>query len=119
HKSAFDYKFAPEFQIENYLSYQGDKFTRRFDANSFLYLTRAIDYYDRRSLAGSRSQYLFSSFTSDWIYPSHQSESMHAMALEAGCQSEHRVIDLPYGHDAFLLDGQFQGELVDAFLRCE
>jgi len=118
-KSAFDYTFKTEFQIESYLSYQGDKFTRRFDANSFLHLTRAIDYYERSSLHGSRSQYLFTSFTSDWIYPSHQSESMHAMALQAGCRSHHHVIDLPYGHDAFLLDGQLQGELVERFLQSE
>lgn len=115
-KESFDYTFGTEFQIESYLSYQGDKFTKRFDANSFLYLTRAIDYYDRRSLKGSQSEYLFTSFTSDWIYPSHQSESMHAMALEAGCTSQHHVIDLPYGHDAFLLDGTLQGELLAMFL---
>jgi len=115
-KSSFDYTFDKEFQIESYLSYQGDKFTKRFDANSFLHLTRAIDYYERKSLAGSRSEYLFTSFTSDWIYPSHQSESMHAMALEAGCQSEHHVIDLPYGHDAFLLDGELQGDVLSRFL---
>jgi homoserine O-acetyltransferase/O-succinyltransferase len=115
-KASFAYTFDHEFQIESYLSYQGDKFTRRFDANSFLYLTRAIDYYDRRSLKGSSSEYLFTSFTSDWIYPSHQSESMHSMALAAGCKSAHHVIDLPYGHDAFLLDGTLQGELVRTFL---
>jgi homoserine O-acetyltransferase len=115
-KEAFDYRFGTEFQVESYLSHQGDKFTGRFDANSFLYLTRAIDYYDRRSLAGSKSEYLFASFTSDWLYPSHQSESMHSIALEAGCVSEHHVIDLPYGHDAFLLDGQYQGDLLKNFL---
>ncbi len=115
-KKAFDYTFGNEFQVESYLSYQGDKFTRRFDANSFLYLTRAIDYYERTSLQGSRSEYLFTSFTSDWIYPPHQSESLHAMALVAACKSEHHLIDLPYGHDAFLLDGELQGELLSKFL---
>jgi homoserine O-acetyltransferase len=79
-------------------------------------LTRALDYFDLRSLEGSNSEYLFVSFTSDWLYPSHQSESMHAMALAAGCESVHHVIDLPYGHDAFLLDGELQGELVRRFL---
>ena len=116
-KERFDFTFETEFQIESYLSHQGDKFTKRFDANSFLYLTRAIDYYECLGLSGSQSEYLFTSFTSDWIYPSHQSESMHSMALQAGCQSEHHVIDLPYGHDAFLLDGELQGELVARFLE--
>jgi homoserine O-acetyltransferase len=115
-KANFDYTFENEFQIESYLSYQGDKFTKRFDANSFLYLTRAIDYYDRRSLQGSSSEYLFTSFTSDWLYPSYQSEAMHSMALTAGCQSRHEVVDLPYGHDAFLLDGELQGQLLREFL---
>jgi homoserine O-acetyltransferase len=115
-KASFDYTFGKEFQIESYLSYQGDKFTKRFDANSFLYLTRAIDYYDRRTLEGSNSEYLFTSFTSDWLYPSYQSEAMHAMALSGGCQSSHQVIDLPYGHDAFLLDGELQGGYLREFL---
>lgn len=116
-KERFDYRLGTEFQVESYLSHQGDKFTQRFDANSFLYLTRAIDYYDRRSLAGSKSSYLFTSFTSDWLYPSHQSEAMHRMALAAGRRSAHHVIDLPYGHDAFLLDGDRQGALVHGFLK--
>ena len=116
-KQSFDYTFGKEFQIESYLSYQGDKFTKRFDANSFLYLTRAIDYYDCRTLEASQTDYLFTSFTSDWIYPSYQSEGMHSMALAAGCKSAHHVIDLPYGHDAFLLDGELQGEHVRSFLQ--
>lgn len=115
-KHSFDYTFEKEFQIESYLSHQGDKFTKRFDANSFLYLTRAIDYYDRRSLEGSKSEYLFTSFTSDWLYPSYQSEAMHSMATSAGCTGAHHVIDLPYGHDAFLLDGDLQGEVIGVFL---
>ena len=116
-KESFSYSFGPEFQVESYLSYQGDKFTSRFDANSFLYLTRALDYFERTSLAGSTTQYLFVSFTSDWLYPSHQSETMHALARSAGCESVHHVIDLPFGHDAFLLDGDLQGEVVRRFLK--
>lgn len=115
-KNRFDYHLDVEFQVESYLSYQGDKFTRRFDANSFLYLTRAIDYYERASLEGSQSEYLFTSFNSDWIYPSGQSKELHAMALAAGCRSEWHDIDLPMGHDAFLLDGERQGALVREFL---
>lgn len=112
-----DYRMGIEFQVESYLSYQGDKFAKRFDANSLLYLTRAIDYYERSSFEGSTSEYLFTSFTSDWIYPSHQSLEMHDLALAAGCRSQWHDIDLPYGHDAFLLDGERQGALVRDFLE--
>jgi homoserine O-acetyltransferase len=115
-KSNFDYTLGTEFEVESYLRYQGHKFTNRFDANSLLYVTRAIDYYDLKSLEGSHAEYLFVSFTTDWLYPSYQSEAMHQMALRAGCTSQHAVIDLPYGHDAFLLDGFYQGELVRDFL---
>jgi homoserine O-acetyltransferase/O-succinyltransferase len=115
-KEAFDYHLGTEFQVESYLSYQGDKFTKRFDANSLLYLSRAIDYYSCDSLAGVETEFLFTSFTSDWIYPTHQSAYLHRMALEAGCKSTHVEIDLPYGHDAFLLDGTHQGALVREFL---
>jgi homoserine O-acetyltransferase len=116
-KEAPDYRLGVEYAVESYLAHQGEKFTTRFDANSLLYLTRAIDYFDRRSFAGSRSEYLFTSFTSDWIYPSRQSEEMHGLALEAGCASQWSEIDLPFGHDAFLLDGEFQGALVRRFLE--
>lgn len=116
-KSAFDYRLATEFQVESYLAHQGEKFTRRFDANSLLYLTRALDYYERTELEGSRSEYLFTSFDSDWIYPTHQSRELHAMAVSAGCRSAHHEISLPFGHDAFLLDGEHQGALVRDFME--
>jgi homoserine O-acetyltransferase len=116
-KEKFDYHHGVEFQVESYLSYQGDKFTKRFDANSFLYLTKAIDYYELASFEGSKSEYLFTSFTSDWIYPSHQSKELHEMAQNAGCRSDWHDIDLPMGHDAFLLDGEKQGLLVRQFLE--
>lgn len=108
--------FGPQFEAESYLSYQGDKFTKRFDANSLLYLTKAIDLYDCRSLQGSKSEYLFVSFTSDWLYPPHQAEELHGMAMEAGCKSRWANIDLPFGHDAFLLDGEKQGGELRKFL---
>src|SRR5579862_1449565 len=96
-KDNLDYSLGTEFQIESYLNYQGDKFARRFDANSFLYLTKAIDWFDRKSLQGSESSYLFTSFTTDWLYPSHQSEELRQMALAAGRPSKHLDIDLPMG----------------------
>ncbi len=115
-KDQFSYGFETEFQVESYLRYQGDKFTKRFDANSLLYVTKAIDYYERASLAAAQAEFLFTSFTSDWLYPTYQSEAMHQMALEAGLQSQHHIVDLPYGHDAFLLDAVHQGRLVQDFL---
>jgi homoserine O-acetyltransferase len=111
-----DFRPYPQRQVESYLNYQGDKFTGRFDANSFIVLTRAIDLYECRSLEGSTTEFLFTSFTSDWIYPSRQSRELHEMALAAGCRSAWVEIDLPYGHDAFLLDDRRQGPLVRKLL---
>lgn len=110
------YDLKPEFEVQTYLAHQGEKFSKRFDPNSFLVLSRAIDYYERSSFAGSNSAYLFTSFTSDWLYPSYQSERCHALAMGAGRPSQWVDIDLPYGHDAFLLDGEKQGLAVRRFL---
>ncbi len=115
-KEAFTYDLGVEFQVESYLGYQGDRFTKRFDANSLLVLTKAIDYYDLISMSGSQSKYLFVSFSTDWLYPSHQSAELQVMAQAAGLVSRHVEIDLPYGHDAFLLDGELQGNVLREFL---
>ncbi len=115
-KEAFDYKLGVEFEVESYLNYQGDKFTTRFDANSLLIFSKAVDYYRVESLVGSESDYLVASFSTDWLYPPHQSEAIHQMALRAGCRSRHLQIDLPYGHDAFLLDAEYQGAALTRFL---
>lgn len=110
------YHHGVEFQIESYLNYQGDKFTSRFDAGSLVHLTKAIDRYCCSSLGGSTSEYLIVSFSSDWIYPTHQSIELQKMAFEAGCKATHVEITSALGHDAFLLDGDEQGALVRRFL---
>lgn len=123
-EDAFQQKFGREkqvtgeeqFQVESYLNYQGDKFTHRFDAGSLVVLTKAIDSYCCESLAPAQCRYLFTSFNSDWLYPSHQSRELHELAQAAGKVSDWHDISLPYGHDAFLLDGIFQGDLVSGFL---
>jgi homoserine O-acetyltransferase len=107
---------AEVFEVESYLSYQGDRFNDRFDANSLVMLSNAIDGYDCRSLAGSNTEFLVVSFTSDWIYPPAQSKEIHEAAVDAGCRSEWHNLDLPGGHDSFLLDGTHQGELFRSFL---
>lgn len=108
-RGEFHRDFGPEFAVESYLSYQGEKFAGRFDANSLLYLTRAIDYFECPSLAGADAEFLVTAFTSDWIYPVHQSEAIAAHARAGGNPVRLEVIDLPYGHDAFLVDGEEQG----------
>lgn len=125
-EAAFDAKFGrtirtgtgpdAQFEVASYLNYQGDKFTARFDANSLLVLTRAIDAYACTSLEGSQAQYLVTSFTSDWLYPVHQSETVHRLALAAGRPSRHSIIEHSGGHDAFLLDDQRQADEVRQFL---
>jgi homoserine O-acetyltransferase len=79
-------------------------------------LTRAIDYYDCKDLAGVDSEFLLTSFTSDWLYPTHQSIEVEQMALDAGLKTRREEIDLPYGHDAFLLDGEEQAAIARDFL---
>ena len=112
-----DYAAFEPFQVESYLQYQGEKFTQRFDAGSFVALSNAIDRYDCDSLSSAKAKFLVTSFTSDWIYPSHQSAAIAALARSAGLPAAHAEIDLPYGHDAFLLDDLHQADLVREFLR--
>lgn len=121
--AAFERKFgrrrqdgSDQFQVESYLSYQGDKFGQRFDAGSLVVLSRAIDDYDLRSLQGARARFLFTSFSSDWLYPSRQSEELHQMARAADRPSHHELIYVDMGHDAFLLDDVHQARVVQEFL---
>jgi homoserine O-acetyltransferase len=117
----------PEFEVESYLRYQADSFVRRFDANTYLYTSRALTYFDlaRQYGGGSLSQAfrdisartLLIAFSSDWLYPPSGSEEI-AGALEAlGKDVELHVIDAPYGHDCFLLEEARQTPLIRKFLR--
>ncbi|MGI8923736.1 MAG: homoserine O-acetyltransferase MetX [Fimbriimonadales bacterium] len=115
-RDAVSLSFGPEFAVESYLNYQGDKFNERFDANSYLHLTRAANFFDLRSLEGAQSEFLFVSFTSDTLYPPELAEELKRLAQAAGCKAEVAVIDQPYGHDSFLLDGEGQGSAILAFL---
>lgn len=111
-KNAFEHTFGVEFEVESYLRYQGAKFTDRFDANSYLYLTKALNYYDLsqgfNSLSDafhhSRAKYLVLSFSTDWLYPSYMSEAMVMAMIKAGCYCSYAEIDTQAGHDAFLLE---------------
>jgi homoserine O-acetyltransferase len=112
-----DFAPGPRFAVESYLNYQGDKFVDRFDANSFLTLTRAANLYDLQFLTGASCDFLFIAFTSDTLFPIEMSEELHSLATTAGCDSEIGIVDLPFGHDGFLLDGEQQGTTIGNFLK--
>jgi homoserine O-acetyltransferase len=116
----------PEFEVESYLRHQADSFVKRFDANTYLYTSRALSYFDLarqygggnlvRALSTVRARALLIAFSSDWLYPPAGSEEL-ADALEANGQDvELHVIDAPYGHDCFLLEEARQTPLIRAFL---
>lgn len=105
-----------QFQVESYLNHQGDKFPLRFDANSFIVVSNAIDAYECKALPALQTEFLFTSFTSDILYPSWQSRELLELAIGSGCEAKWVDIDLPYGHDAFLLDDVHQAQSVRQYL---
>lgn len=124
HVTAADY-FTTEFQVESYLSYQGQKFIERFDANSYLYITKAMDNYDLPARYGGLSsafresehvKYLVTSITSDWLFPTTQSMDMVKAMLGNDLDVTFYEIESKYGHDAFLLETETLTKLVSAFL---
>jgi homoserine O-acetyltransferase len=123
-KEELGYNISKDFEVEGYLEYRGQSFVERFDANSYLYLTKAMDYFDltedNASLAdvlqGVKSDFLVISFTSDWLYPSEQSR-MLVRALKANDVGVSYVeLDSDYGHDAFLVDFGDQTKVVANYL---
>jgi homoserine O-acetyltransferase/O-succinyltransferase len=115
-ESASGYKYSTqdvEFQIESYLRYQGDKFAEYFDANTYLLITRALDYFDPASafggnlsqaLAKAQSKFLVVSFTTDWRFSPKRSREIVKALLDNQRVVSYAEIDAPHGHDAFLLD---------------
>jgi homoserine O-acetyltransferase len=116
----------PEFQIESYLRHQADNFVKRFDANTYLYTSRALSYFDlAREFGGGdlvaavrnvRARTLLLSFSSDWLYPPGDAEELAAALRAAGKHVELNVIDAPYGHDCFLLEEARQTPIIRRFL---
>jgi len=116
----------PEFEVESYLRHQADTFVRRFDANTYLYMSRALSYFDLarqygqgrldRAIRDVSARTLLISFSSDWLYPPSGSEELAAALQAAGKDVELHVIDAPYGHDCFLLEEARQTPVIRAFL---
>jgi homoserine O-acetyltransferase len=119
----YSFKFGADFEVEGYLRYRGDSFVKRFDANSYLYITKAIDYFD---LADGKlvsrdkpidTRFLVISFKSDWLYPSHQSQEI-VRQLKAGViEATSCEIASTYGHDSFLVEIEEQTHLIRHFLE--
>ncbi len=113
-----------QFEVESYLRYRGSQFVDRFDANSYLYITKAMDYYDltaeRHSLSAAfenvKARFLVISFTSDWLYPSYQSLEIVRALRGRNCDVAYCELPSNYGHDAFLVNVAEQAELVRGFL---
>ncbi len=125
-KQELSFDFLADFQVESYLHHQGQVFTKRFDANSYLYITKAIDYFDltdmgarplEDALGGVKAAFLIIAFSSDWLYPAPQNKEI-ADALRAhNLEVSYCVLDSPFGHDAFLIDPKHQTHLITHFLR--
>ncbi len=121
----FGYNFNVEFQVESYLHYKGDVFIKRFDANSYLYITKAIDYFDlteggkislAQALRPVKAKFLVLSFSSDWLYPPSQSQEV-VRALKINNQAvAYCEIKSDYGHDSFLLPNPTMQQMVANFL---
>ena len=125
-KKDFSFNFDADFQVESYLRYQGTKFVERFDANSFLYITKASDYFALDDQHGSGSlveafskaggKFLVVSFTSDWLYPTYQSKALVQAMKKNGLDVSFCEIEAEWGHDAFLLPNERLAAMVKGFL---
>lgn len=124
-KQQLDFTFDVNFQVESYLRYQGMSFVDRFDANSYLYITKAMDYFDvqgkygclARAFKNSMAKFLVISFSSDWLFPPEQSKDIVRSLMNIGKEVTYCNIKSPYGHDAFLLESEQQMKIIKSFLN--
>jgi homoserine O-acetyltransferase len=121
----YSYDFNSEFAVETYLDYQGQSFVERFDANSYLYITKASDYFDLEkdygslaaAFANTKSRFLIISFASDWLFTPEQSKAIVDALAAGGKDVSYCDIASPYGHDAFLLEPEILGSFIGGFLN--
>ncbi|MDD5137091.1 MAG: homoserine O-acetyltransferase [Candidatus Omnitrophica bacterium] len=119
----YTFSFTADFEVEGYLRYRGDNFVKRFDANSYLYITKAMDYID---LSGDKLlpkgkhadiRFLVIAFKSDWLYPSYQAQDIVRQLKIRGLEATYCEIRSTYGHDAFLLEIDEETRLIKHFLK--
>jgi homoserine O-acetyltransferase len=125
-RDAKSFGFDADFQVESYLRHQGLSFVDRFDANSYLYITRAMDYFDlaeehggllAHAFRGTATRFCLVSFDTDWLYPTAESRSVVHALNAAGAAASFVELSSPFGHDAFLLESPELNRVVDGFLR--
>jgi homoserine O-acetyltransferase len=123
---SYQFGYGIDFEIESYLRYQGDKFSEYFDANTYLLITKALDYFDparefdgdlTRALAGTRAQFLVVSFTTDWRFAPERSREIVQALVNNKRRVTYAEIDAPHGHDAFLLDDARYMNVVRSYYR--
>ncbi len=122
---AYDLQRETEFQIESYLHYQGRQFVERFDANSYLHLTKAMDYFNLTeghgslptALSKTKARFLVVSYTTDWLFPSCQSREIVSALLKVGQDVSYMELESPFGHDAFLIEEAPLSQIVQPFLK--
>lgn len=120
-----DFTMDIDFQVESYLQHQGEIFVDRFDANSYLYITKAVDYFDLSEKYGSlqeafkntSAKFLVISFTSDWLFPTSQSKEIVNALMHNNKDVSFCEIESPCGHDAFLLEYKTQTNIIKSFLK--
>lgn len=126
-KDSPNFDFGIDFEVESYLAHQGQTFVDRFDANSYLYITKAVDYFDIAKKYGSleaafkdtKAKYLVISFSSDWLFPSSQSKELCSALMKNKKDVSYCEIQSPCGHDAFLLEYETQTKIIQSFLKEE
>ena len=118
------FKFSADFEVEGYLHYRGDNFVKRFDANSYLYITKAIDNFNLLNghplgsvFKGLKAKVLVLAFKSDWLYPAYQSQEIVKACKLAGVEASYCEINSTYGHDSFLLETEQETQLIGGFLK--
>ena len=125
-RERYGYDFETDFAIESYLRYKGSRFTERFDANTYLYVTKAMDYFDLANGRGSLAEafrnsahitYLVVSFTSDWLYPAYHSKELVSALTAVGADVTYCNLQSSWGHDAFLLEVETMTRLISDFLE--
>ena len=122
----YQYNFNTEFEIESYLNYQGDKFAKEFDANTYIRMTKALDYYDptkqnKKKLSGVfkkiKSKFLVISFTSDWRFSPSRSKEIVKSLLDNNINVSYAEISAESGHDAFLMSDDHYHEILNSFFK--